>query len=540
MTFDENMIKRYAEKIYGFAYSKTGNSHDACDLSQEILLNLCGCDFTDVQCMDSFIYTVCRYTWSKFLRRNKHEWEAVTVSGEIGDFFDPANDGNPEESLVQRETYDRLRREVMYLSGVRRDIIILYYYDRLTCAEIAERLNIPASTVRWHLSKIRSDLKERIVMTDELYKPKKLNIGHFGWYRNEVYTALESDILMQNICIVCREKAKSIEEISRILGVAAVYLEDKIARLLSMDYMVEKNGKYCTNFFIQDAHFKIASCRYEREHVPDVAEAYYQVVKAALPAIRAVGFVGCGLPDNELMWDMLAYFMMREIARTDDRMIQELGLEHGAPMRPDGSRHWVRASENCEDVLASPEMTPEVAEFYKNAAVYGIKCSSNFEGSVRSYQYDMVIFNNRRIFDSYYVTAASKAADLERRGAESDEYDREQLAILANNGYLEITNGHCQLNFPYFTHEEKEKVDRILDQYTDELLDREKVYQSFVGYAAYIDGFIPAYISKNEKAHYKTSFDPHVPVLWYLMNKGLLEKPVNVNAICTVVYEFQE
>ena len=45
MDFTEKLTEQYAKKIYGFAYSKTGNTHDAEDLSQSILLTLCKIDF---------------------------------------------------------------------------------------------------------------------------------------------------------------------------------------------------------------------------------------------------------------------------------------------------------------------------------------------------------------------------------------------------------------------------------------------------------------------------------------------------------------
>ncbi|MGN1345886.1 MAG: RNA polymerase sigma factor, partial [Eubacteriales bacterium] len=518
-------------------------STDAADLSQEILLNLCTVDLTEIQCMDAFLRTVCRYTWSKFLRKNKPAWDTVTVSGELSDYVDFTDGDTPEEHVIQCEVYDRLRREVMYLSGVRRDIILLHYYDRKNAPEIGKRLGLAPSTVRWHLSRIRSDLKERITMTDEIYRPQKLSIGHYGNWHSDVYRALESDILMQNICLICRRQALSIEDISRTLGVAAVYLEDKISRLLSMDYMVEQNGKFRTNFFIQDVPFKLAHLRYQMEHVPFVAEQYYRAVSSVFPDIQAVGFVGYGLPENELMWDILTYFLMREISRTDDRMLQELHLEHGAPMRPYGSRHWVRAGVSQEELNASPEMTDDMRVYLEKTGTYGLKSSSNFDGTVRSYQFDLKLFGETarygRMFDSYYVSALAKAAELERRGETIDDFDREQFAMMVRDGYIVVEEDKVRMNLPYFTRAERAKVDALLDGAAD-TMERDAIYRRFTGYASYIDRFLPDYVSVNERAHYKTSFDPHAAVLWHLTETGRLRLPANLAAACTVLYEWGE
>lgn len=538
---DDAMIRHYAEKIYGFAYSKTGNSADAADLSQEILLNLCTADFSGVENMDAFVYTVCRYTWSKFLRKNKPAWDAVTVSGELEDYVDFTDHETPEERVVERETYDRLHREVLYLSGIRREIIILHYYDRLNAAEIGARLGLAPSTVRWHLSKIRGDLKERITMTDEIYRPKKLSVGHHGWWKSRVYAALESDLLMQNIVYICREKPLSAEEISRTLGVAAVYLEDKLADLCSMEYMIEKNGKYRTNFFIRDTEYTAARVRYSMEHIPYIAEEYFRAVKAVLTDIRAIGFVGCELPDNELLWDILAYFLMREVGKNDDRMIAELGLKHGSPMRPDGTKHWVTASVPNEEIMEYLE-NAELYCWYSNSGGYGLKSSSNHSGTVRSYQFDLSMFGSykeigRPFFDSNAVTALCKAADLERRSTPAEPLDREFFANLAGSGYIDITDGYIHMNLPYFTAEERAKLDDILDR-AAEMTDREGIYAKFTGYAEYIDRYIPAYVGANERAHYRTSFSPYHAILWQLLSTGRLTKPDNLGAVCTILYEW--
>lgn len=533
------MIKEFAEKIYGFAYSKTHNSTDAADLSQEILLNLYTTDLSEVGNMNAFVHTVCRYTWSKFLSKNKREWDSVTLSGEVGDYFDFRDDCTPEQLVIERETYDKIRREVMYLSGIRRDIIIMKYYDRMNASEIGEKLGLNPSTVRWHLSKIKTDLKERFEMKDEIYRAQKLSVGHWGWYKNQVYTALSSDILMQNICIVCRQSPKTIEEISRIIGVAAVYLEDKISSLCSMDYMIAENGRYRTNFFIRDADFQIAHAKYEFEHVSEIANIYFDSVKPVLHELRKIGFVGHALDENQLMWDFLAYFMMREIGRIDEQMIKDLGLDHSAPMRPDGSKHWVRAYVPDGVVLASEKFPPYLRDFYENAMTFGISCDSNETGRVRSYKYSCLGIGGIDGFMSCNTAIWEKTASLERTGTQIDALDREQFSSLAEKGFIEIKNGKCRMNFPYLTYSERIRADELFDGCVSET-DRKKIYTLFTGYAKYIDRFIPTYITSNERAHYKTSYDPHVAILWYLLREGKLLKPSINDAACAIVFEESE
>ena len=82
---NENIVLKYAKQIFGFAYAKTHNSYDAEDLSQEILLQILNkqTDFSDVENMDAYIYRICCYTWSNYLRKNKPEWNMINCSEEI-------------------------------------------------------------------------------------------------------------------------------------------------------------------------------------------------------------------------------------------------------------------------------------------------------------------------------------------------------------------------------------------------------------------------------------------------------------------------
>ena len=73
MDFTNDMVKEYAKKILGFAYSKTQDSYLAEDLSQEILSSLIDSlkRHEEIENLDAFVYTVASYTWSKYLRKNK-------------------------------------------------------------------------------------------------------------------------------------------------------------------------------------------------------------------------------------------------------------------------------------------------------------------------------------------------------------------------------------------------------------------------------------------------------------------------------------
>lgn len=281
MGISESIIYEYAKKIFGFAYSKIKNYHDAEDLSQDIILQLCDkrIDFTAIENVDAYIFRICSYTWSNYYRKNKPMWNTHDNVSEL-DFLQ--DDENIEESYIQNELYEKLRREVMFLSKTRRDITVMFYYENKSGEEISKALGIPSSTVRWHIRETKNILKERVEMTKQtdIYNPVKLIVGHSGSVINYDMYGLASDIIMQNICWICRERALATEEIARTIGVAAVYLEDKIEKLLYMDYIkTAGRNRYQTNFFICDLDYAIRAAEFKYENAQKVAVPIFNMLK---------------------------------------------------------------------------------------------------------------------------------------------------------------------------------------------------------------------------------------------------------------------
>ncbi|NLA77194.1 MAG: hypothetical protein GX851_05110 [Clostridiales bacterium] len=379
---------------------------------------------------------------------------------------------------------------------------------------------------------------------DTIYRPVKLSIGHYGWQDNDVMRQLETDTLMQNICFACFNNALTIEEISRTLSVAAVYLEDKLNKLVSMEYMTKSaKGKYQTNFFIRGTEYQLAHSRYQYEKTAPLAEAYYSVVKSAFPEIKALGFVGADIGADILMWDLMLYFMMCETGKTDNRMIKKLHLEHGAPIRPDGTRHWLRGEVVGTDTEKAKETGDEVFyEFYCNARGFCVRSLNLTPANIHGLKFDSPFvsgfYSKWNAFGEKDLTALRRVREL-MCGAEINDFDKAAVADLIEKGYVSRVGGKLKTLIPYFNKEQKEAVDQILAEHADKLLDRETNLKLFIGYAEHMKKLIPACVCENERNHYLTSYDPHNAVLWHLMKKGLLKEPTEAERkfICTVMWD---
>ena len=89
-----------------------------------------------------------------------------------------------DNGVTENEKY-KIRREISFLSELRRNIVFSFYYKNETIKKIAARHGIPEGTVKWHLNKIKKDLKEGMTMERKigelgLNPVKALDISHNG------------------------------------------------------------------------------------------------------------------------------------------------------------------------------------------------------------------------------------------------------------------------------------------------------------------------------------------------------------------------
>ncbi len=533
MDINEKIIKEYGKKIYGFAYSKTHNYHEAQDLSQNIILTLCKINFSSdhITDMNGYIYRVCQYTWSNFLRANKPFWQCVDFTNQP----EAISDNNTEKEILQKELYQKLHHEIMRLAKNKREITILFYFHNMTGNEISEKLGIPPSTVRWYLGQSKRILKERIKMTNTIYTPKSLKIYFCGKSQDFNLSGLRNDLLVQNICIACEKKPLTIEEIASTLGIAAAFIENKMESLIRMNY-IEKLGsnKYKTTFFIQDADFYIAKKQFEVTYIPPIANALYKAVKKNLQKIKNIGFYGCDLNDNFLLWTFIT------IAAHDYEVKTSIPLNTTIPIRGDGSRHWIIAQWQIKDIFdAYTNLESEFKEYIEFSGGYAGKFSGNEKIAMQQFDPAILLSEFRPILTLPDLENLRRIYTIIKSKIPPNEHDKEIFALLAEKGYVSATNGMPSVLIPYFTSEEYNAFRRIMEDTI--LLEVEKEIGAELNkeYAAYIRKKIPNYVSENEKSFLISRFYEPNAFTYFLLKNGSLAFPdeSEKKRICSIVWE---
>lgn len=246
------MITEYIDRIYKFALTQTFSEDEAEELSQEILLAVLSSvhDLKEESKFEPWLWRLAKNVASGFSRK-KGKQRAMFV-------YDVPESAVEDTAFTEteEELYSRLREKISMLSKIYREIIICYYYDGLSVSQIAERMDIPEGTVTWRLSEARRKLKKECAdMNETALTPIKMRIdiygsGNYGSSR-PFPSEYINDALSQNILWYCYEKPHNIEELSKLCGVPAYYVEDRIENLLERCAITESvKGKYQTDLII--------------------------------------------------------------------------------------------------------------------------------------------------------------------------------------------------------------------------------------------------------------------------------------------------
>ncbi|MBQ8163477.1 MAG: RNA polymerase sigma factor [Clostridia bacterium] len=249
-----DIIDSYIEKVYGYAANHTYSRDEADELSQEILFTAVRelPKLRDESKFEPWLWGVAGNVTKRFRRHMGKQRAMYSYDMPENLFYEDDFTDDGEEAL-----YDHLRTKISMLSAIYRDIIILYYYDSLSVKQISEKLSIPEGTVTWRLSEARKKLKKECTdMKESVLRPKKMNIDIYGNgnYNGKTIpfpSVYIDDSLSQNILYYCYEEAQSIEELSKLCGVPAYYIEERIDNLLNREAIIEVvKGKYQTDFII--------------------------------------------------------------------------------------------------------------------------------------------------------------------------------------------------------------------------------------------------------------------------------------------------
>jgi RNA polymerase sigma-70 factor, ECF subfamily len=159
------LVEAHQDRLHAFVWRLVRNQQDAEEICQDAFLrafqSLDGFDFS--YRFSTWLFTIGYRLCLNALRRRR-EYTGDFDLDAIGPKKSASESGSIADQVANSDEAKRLKRiiwdSVDQLTPPQRATVLLFYRESLSCQEIGEILGMPAATVKSHLHRARSRLKE--------------------------------------------------------------------------------------------------------------------------------------------------------------------------------------------------------------------------------------------------------------------------------------------------------------------------------------------------------------------------------------------
>lgn len=478
--FDSGLM----EATYLWCYRHVGNTHDAEDLSQEILLEAivsyrkaCGKGEPPAAFYPWF-WGIAQNRLRLFYRSRKKQ--AVLLGASVGDLSDGEASSfdlfDIDEALVAEEERARLTLELSLLSRIQRECVVLYYLQNRSVKEIAACLGIPEGTVKSRLFDARKNLKKGMEepMENNETKNKRLSyapadLNMCGSNNIPSHWHFLQDTMVKQILVACAYEGKTIREIAEAIGVAPVYFEDKIDYLLKHRFIKETApSTYIDDFPVvpqqADVDMQVAANAIHLATMPRVTA----IIRDLLPEARKLILNEGDLSDGYLLWFLyvraawgMGNCMKKRYAEVCPHKVAE---NNGKSWRLFGRVTYPDDQITCKGEYKG--MTWSNMHYHFRTAKHSITVANLYEAQPFPMSRDTLITEGN----------ANLVMRLwEDPRAELTPNEQETAAHLIRAGFLVNRDGGIHLNVPVMTWDDTWKLDELyaaaLDGISAEVVD---------------------------------------------------------------------
>ena len=159
MDIDE-YVEQYGDYLYRIAYVYTKDRQAAEEVVQDVFFKLYQKNqFKGNASIKTYLTKMTINGSYDYLKKWKYKKSLIMTH-----FLKSERHG--EQVVLQNEERDELIEAILKLPLKYREVILLYYYDDFSVAEIATYINTPESTVLTRLQRARIKLKEQLPKID--------------------------------------------------------------------------------------------------------------------------------------------------------------------------------------------------------------------------------------------------------------------------------------------------------------------------------------------------------------------------------------
>jgi RNA polymerase sigma factor (sigma-70 family) len=155
------LVDKYKASIYGLAYSRLGNFHDAEDVTQEVFIKAYE-NLRSLKQYDSFLawlYAITSNLCKNWIRARSRRPDHEFIEDKGPEALESSSMRSYREKLAQESIQEALDS----LPQIHRQVLTLHYLGGMSGREIARLLGTSPNTIRQRLFRARAQLKEEML-----------------------------------------------------------------------------------------------------------------------------------------------------------------------------------------------------------------------------------------------------------------------------------------------------------------------------------------------------------------------------------------
>jgi len=311
--FDDGLL----DKLFGFCYARTNDSYEAQELCSDIVFALVKTAHTDGEIANvySFIWRVARNVYADF-SNSRRKYADTFYAGDSDDVLRSVAGKEQEDDSA--ELLGTVYRRIAFLTKAYREVMIMYYIDGLSTAEIAKRQNASEGAVRQRLFSARQKIKSEVEeMAETCNRPLALDkIDYVIWGTGDPSwgdpRTVCSRMFSNHIVWLCNKKSMSASEIAEELNVPTVYVEEEL-EILSKGkngrYGLLRrmgNGKYAINFILMDKEVIEKAHALYKEQIPKICEIILAYIEKHKEEYLSFPYLNKKVDLNLILWQQIS------------------------------------------------------------------------------------------------------------------------------------------------------------------------------------------------------------------------------------------
>ena len=333
------MNQELLDKLFGFCYARTADSHEAEELCSDIVYALMKTAQKEgeIEEVYPFIWRVARNVYADFSEEKKQRINRFCA-------------GNPEDELLcveapenvesmieasleeEKDAYQlkRIYRQISFLTKAYRDVMVSFYLDGLSVKDIASIYGAKETTIKQRLfsarNLIRQELDEKgtgkVEMSDKEKKPVAFQkIDYEIWGTGNPRAGDPRDVcfrqLSKQVVWLCRNKPRTAKDISEELHLPMLYAEEELeiqANGTNGSYGLLKklpDGRYINNFVLLDTKEMEELWQVYVKRIPMICEKTIAYVEKNKEAYLNFPYLNKKVDLNLVLWQHV--FTMAQI-----------------------------------------------------------------------------------------------------------------------------------------------------------------------------------------------------------------------------------